>query len=235
MPCGSRRFDPGEFQVRITVGETGPPRRGAVQVSERPAMYAVSSGVDLVQPVGPRHDRELGIDEPLLVQTPFILDYVEISGIEQPVYQLSVYHLPGRSAAVARVDPVSGGYDSVQIATPAGLATGNDRDTVRAEGVFASILIGVVVGKCAQYGVQLIEIGGNRHAEIAQPISTYQQGMLREPTIEARGYGIDLTVIQWLVPLFVVGPRRQDVLAILRKQIVQRHEHGIFPRSAGHP
>ena len=129
---------------------------------------------------------------------------------------------------MARVDPESGRYDSVQVAAPAGLATGDNRDTVRSVRIFLSILVGVVVGECTQYGVQLIEIGGNGEAEIAQPIGAYQQGMLGEPTVEARRYGIDFTVIQWLVPLFVVGTRRQDVLAILLKQIVQRPEHPVF-------
>ena len=52
--------------------------------------------------------------------------------------------------------------------------------------------------------------------------------MLGQPTVEPGRYGIDFPIVQRLVPLFVIGARCQNVLAMLFKQIVQGSEDSVL-------
>ena len=160
------------------------------------------------------HGGELGIHHAVLIQLAQVVDRVEVPG---------VLHVGGDGAVLEQGVRAIGDAVRAEDGLPLGRLGHGQHQT---DGVVLAVAVRILIGEGVQHVVELVQVGGNLHAQLLQPVRA--DGVVIDITTLSRddhiGGAVD-AVGGRLGQVFAgVG---EDVLAVLGQQVVQRLQHAL--------
>ena len=163
------------------------------------------------------HGSKVGVHHAILVQLAQVFNGLKVGGR---------LHVGGDGAILHEVVLFKADAKSAEQVVPLHVLRHGHDD---AHGVLLAVAIGIVVGESVEHVVEAVQIGGHFKAQVFQPVHTHIQvrGIIGASAEHEIGVSINLIgrSLRQNVANF-----REDVGAILRQQVVQRHNHAFLDK-----